>query len=117
MKVGNIGSEPKNLGNVVNSKGMDCYFIISPDQNCYVSSNRVEEVGMDIYQLSDQILPEESYVDLITVKGYISDSITNEFLTSEISITEVESGINGKYTFKSKWLLHNKARKRQRVQL
>ena len=101
-------SEPVNLGKVVNSPQMDCYFTIAPNGTCYVSSNRNENTGMDIYELSDQIIEVDSSLDLLTVKGYISDSITNEFLTSEITITDLEndekiqvlSNRNGFYTIK-----------------
>lgn len=101
-------SEPVNLGNVVNSPKMDCYFSVSPEGKYYVSSNRNKATVMDIYELSDQIIVKDTTLDLLTVKGYISDSITNEFLTSEITITDIEkdeqttvlSNRSGFYTIK-----------------
>lgn len=101
-------THPKNLGDVVNSPKMDCYFSVSPEGKYYVSSNRNEATGMDIYELSDQIIVKDTTLDLLTVKGYISDSITNEFLTSEITITDIEkdeqttvlSNRSGFYTIK-----------------
>lgn len=83
---------PVNLGAVVNSKGMDCYFRTDGNGTYYLCSNRNEATGMDIYRLSEEEQIEEPTKDMLTVKGYVSDSVTNEFLTAEIAITDDETG-------------------------
>ena len=45
-------STPKNLGNIVNSDKMDCYFTMADNGDFYFASNREGSQGLDLYNLT-----------------------------------------------------------------
>ena len=75
-------SEPKNLGDVVNSPKMDCYFTMSDNGDYYFSSNREGSDGLDIYQLS-------LHPPLVTVLGKIYNSKDSSELVASLVLTKL----------------------------
>ena len=84
-------SEPKNLGNIVNSPQMDGYFTISSEGKYYVSSNRGENGDFDIYELSEEIMEEKKIEDELIMEGYVKDQKTIPIMAS-ILLTNTEGG-------------------------
>ena len=57
-------SEPENLGNIVNSEKMDCYFTMADNEEYFFASNREGSKGLDIYQVTT-VIPTVVYQFLV----------------------------------------------------
>lgn len=75
-------SEPKNLGDVVNTSKMDCYFTMSGNGDYYFASNREGSEGLDIYQLS--LNPP-----MIVLSGKVFNSKDSSDLVANIMLTQL----------------------------
>lgn len=79
-------SEPKNLGEGVNSPSMDCYFTVSDNEEYYFSSNR-DGSNLDIYKASEEE-PKPIYSEEFVVQGYVKDSSNNKPISTEIVVKD-----------------------------
>lgn len=99
-------SKPKNMGYPINTAGDDIYFVWSADgMRGYFSSKREDTFGeKDIYMVS---FPEKK-VNLIVLKGVVTDMKTNEPLAATIEVVDnvtqktvniaTSNDFTGKYT-------------------
>jgi outer membrane protein OmpA-like peptidoglycan-associated protein len=95
-----IKSIPTNLGYPINTVGDEIYFTWSADnKRAYFSSAREGGFGdKDLYMLERP----EAKAALVLLKGTISDCKTKEFIQSNISVSDIETGkIIGLYTSNS----------------
>ncbi len=79
-------SEPKNMGYPINTAGDDIYFVWSADKTRgYFSSSRGDSNGeTDLYMVS---FPEKK-VNLIVLKGKVTDSKTGDPLAATVEIVD-----------------------------
>ena len=100
-------SEPKNMGNVINSESMDCYFTINSKGESYFTSNRGGK-DLNIYKAIEKI-PEPIYSKDFTIKGIVRNSETNYPMSLDIIISDqntkeiiktIKSDENGVYKVK-----------------
>lgn len=80
-------STPKNMGTPVNSPKDDIYFNMSPKKDLgYFSSNRKSSMGqMDIFKAEFNPAPK---IELITLKGNVTNNTTNESEIAYVTIRE-----------------------------
>jgi len=84
-------SEPENLGPQINSPEDDAFFNIPPTGDYGYFSRNVSENNADIFRFE---LPKEHQPDaVVTIKGFVYNSITNEPIKARIIY---ESLIDGK---------------------
>ncbi len=96
-------SEPVNMGDIVNSDAMDCYFSASDNGKFYFSSTR-EGKDLDIFEASTEEIPPVISKEFV-VKGMVRDTADGSPMALEMSIsdeegneiTKVKSNHKGRY--------------------
>ncbi len=84
-------SQPKNMGNMVNSPKMDCYFTIAPNGDAYFASNRDQD-NLDLYRALIKEEPKPVDQNLM-VSGYVTDKKTSKPLKVELNVSGSEEPI------------------------